>query len=534
MVSVRIKELQKPQGSPRTEIGEIDTRAPFQSVKAAVSLFAEVALNRRKPNVRRSRSLENVIDKEAQLLLAQKQLTKIKQKLETAETTKARALTELERVKRIMEDLTNKLKTVSESKISAVEATEAVKRKGKLLQEQKSQKHFGNVTRKHELQQAREQYLAAAAELDAAKQDLNKIRQDFNAALEAKSAAFQQAAKAQHSVNMNAEKVSEVSKEISAMNESIQQLKLASQQAEQEQAKIAAEKETRIQTCKTCKDEAEKQLLTLKNEYDPELTRTIEAKLAETNADIGVLQEEMKNVHASKMNHVRVVTTELDDATRRLQEVAEEERSLQSFVSTLKLELENVKKEHVEFQEKQAAAEQKETDQLLFAAENAHREAEELQRTTEELKHEAETAQRRAAEAESKLQLALKEAEGAREAEKRVHDEIKVLIGTQQTPQPDSPAKIKISKEEFESLKGKQEECNNLAEMKVAAVMVQLEIINANKDEAEEKLEAGLKAIEEIKEATDLSLKAAENASAAQCMVEGELQKWRQEEETVA
>lgn len=49
MVNVRGSERQKAAGSPKVEVGEIDTRAPFQSVKAAVSLFAEVLKKGKKP-----------------------------------------------------------------------------------------------------------------------------------------------------------------------------------------------------------------------------------------------------------------------------------------------------------------------------------------------------------------------------------------------------------------------------------------------------------------------------------------------------
>lgn len=50
MVNIRrvnSERLPKSLGSPRAEVGEIDTRAPFQSVKAAVSLFGEVAVSGR-------------------------------------------------------------------------------------------------------------------------------------------------------------------------------------------------------------------------------------------------------------------------------------------------------------------------------------------------------------------------------------------------------------------------------------------------------------------------------------------------------
>ncbi|PQQ11237.1 WEB family protein [Prunus yedoensis var. nudiflora] len=64
--------------------------------------------------------------------------------------------------------------------------------------------------------------------------------------------------------------------------------------------------------------------------------------------------------------------------------------------------------------------------------------------------------------------------------------------------------------------------------------MNQVETINVRKREVDKKLEANLKAIEEIKTATDMALSKADMAESAKSAVEGELRKRRQEEQTVA
>lgn len=497
--------------------------------------------------------------------MAQKELERTKQKLESAETTKARALRDLERAKRTTEELTAKLKAVNESKESTIQAAEYVKEKAKQLEFTKSQKSMGGeVNRNQELDHARAHYISTATEIDVVKQELNKIRQDFDATLEAKQAAFQQAAEARCLAKVSTERVGELQKEISAMKEGIKQIKFATQQANEEQGKAASGKDHLVQCYKDAKEAADKKLNSLKKEYDPELCSSLEKQVAETTADIETLQKQMKLAHAAEMETMRAVTIELNEATKILQEVADEECSLRNLVSSLELEVEEVKKECEELKEKAAEkeaekeakeievmerkaaekeaaemvtiAEEKEAEehrlkleQLLSETESARKEAEEMTKITEELKQEAETAQMDAEEAEKNAQLALSDVEEAKASEKKTRDELDIL--SMKSDSASAPTKITIAKEEFESLNKKVEESEDLAEKKLAEALAQLEVINASKNEADRKLEENLKAMEEIKEATEMALKSAETAAAAQSMVEGELRRWRQQEQ---
>ncbi|XP_057961709.1 WEB family protein At1g12150 [Malania oleifera] len=561
-------------GSPRAEVGEIDTRAPFQSVKAAVSLFG--AMRRMKPQTKTSKSsAERVLDKETQLHLAEKKRTKLKEQLKNAENTKGRAHFDLEKAKRTLQDLTNKLKAVMDSKKSAVEATEAAKARAKQLEEAHSLKPPGSRnTWREELDHERDQYRTASNELAIVKQELRKIQQDFDSFLEAKIVGFQQAADAQHALKINRKKMSELAKDIAAMQESLNHVKLATQQAKEEQAKIMTERSEHQKSHKAAIEETEMKLACSKSEFDPELATDLEEKLVEATREIEILQEEIKIARASSLDSVRILSLELDDAKKVLQKVTEDESSLRGVVDWLKQELENAKRDCFKLKEKEAVresvtgslheeVEKSKTEletalaeedkvgeasnemrstlqQLSSESQDTRQEVEEISKSIEDLKTEAERMRNAANEAEEKLQVAVEEAQEAREAEEDALDQIKMKVLYEKSaygaPTPvDLPdgagAIINLSAEEFESLSRKAEESEELADVKVAAAVAEMEAIKSREREAAEKLEGRMKEIDDIKSETKEAVKKAEMAEAAKMAVEGELKRRRQEEE---
>ncbi|AQK39674.1 hypothetical protein Zm00014a_037652 [Zea mays] len=553
------------------EIGEIDTRAPFESVKAAVSLFGEVKVSSdisaaRKPKVPQA---ERVLAKETELHLAQKELNKYKEQLNNAETTKVQALSELEKAKKTVEELTTKLDVVNKSKQLAIQATEDAKTRTKQLEGGSTNECLGtDGPLRQELESAREQHAIALAELDAAKQELRKLKKDFETSLDMRLCAAQQEDESLHTTEANKEKANQLLGEIAEIQESLMHVKAATVQAHEEEAQILAEKDVARATYKQALEETQKKLLSLRNDFDPAAYDSLKEKLEQTNSEVASMQKKIEDARAQDLESVAVVSTELDDAKEMLQKVAEEESSLRSLVESLKVELEAVKQEHNQLKEKDTetesivgdlhvklqkcksvleaavAAESKATsasDDLMLALQqlsaesnNALQEAEIMQKSAAELREEAKKARAELAEAEQKLQLTLKEAEEAKAAEAMALDRIKQLsdrASAARASTSESGANIAISKEEFESLSRKVEESEKLSEMKVAAAMAQVEAIRASENEAIKKLEAARKEMEDMELATEEALKRAEMAEAAKKAVEGELKRWHEKEQ---
>ncbi|KAF3783553.1 WEB family protein [Nymphaea thermarum] len=564
-----VKARQGANDSAKAEVGEIDTSAPFESVKAAVTLFGEGALPAEKLTEKKLKPphLEKRVSKEKQLHLAQKELNKYKEQLQSAETTKAQALDELEKARKAISDLTGKLNCINESKESATKATEACRLQAKELEAANSGHPVSNGTSTQAaLEDARERYSSVINELDGAKQELRRMRQEFSASMDARACAIQHATDAAQAIQTNTELAHALTKEITAANDSLARVKHAHLQALEEHTNIMKSAEECSSDPAT--EQKHKKLEALQKELLSETADGLEAKLTAKMAEVGMLQKQLASVKASQLDSLANITADLTEAKGVLYKVAEEEQAQRNLLESLKAELENVRKEHKELEAKEAEAENiaaelhvklqsaraeldaalsseakgkgasdellSTLEQLSLETKEAKAAADQMRLEAEELKGEAESMRLALEEAEKRLRVALREAEEAKAAEANALDQINLLSEKTKAARASTSehgANITISKEEYDSLNGKVNDADSLAGMKVAAAMAQVEAVKASEKEALQKLESIRKEMEDTEVATNESNRRAQMADAARKAVEGELKRWREREQ---
>ncbi|KAI3825164.1 hypothetical protein L1987_06640 [Smallanthus sonchifolius] len=561
MFGFQVRNRQNVAASPRANdpaspttpaVGEIDTKAPFESVKAAVNLFVEASPKADRPVLKKSKTMEeSVLGQETQLHWILKQIDKYKEHVKSAESTKGQALGELEKANRTLQELTHRLEAASESKQSSIEATEAAKTQVEQLKSTKNQ-HGWQETVDNE----RNQYKAAANQLISTKQQLNNLKQDFDIALEAKQASFQRAAEAQHTAKLNCKKISQLSKDVEAMSQTLERVKLASTKAEEDHDKLMEEKEALLDSKKKAKEETDLKKAECLTRKDP-AAGNLEKRLEETSEAVNVLQDQLKEVRAADMELLRNANAKVYEAKRRLEEMKEEERSVRDVVDSLKQELEDVRRDislskeddlkneqlraeldQVKLQVQEAIT--KETiatthvnelesklHEMRSEAEKATQQEQEMKRQVETLWREAQRSELAIKESEAKLEIAQRQVEEAKAAKELADDQIRKQSSRKKEDSiiTDSNT-ITLTTLDFEALSRKAEEATSAADTKVATIKAQLETIKEKERGILEKLEKGMQENKEIQEEIT---NAQNTADAARQTVETELNKWRQE-----
>ncbi|KAH0942193.1 hypothetical protein HID58_001830 [Brassica napus] len=512
-----VMPLETPPRS--SEVGEIDTRPPFQSVRDAVSLFRQVSFSKQQPPSLSSSSQDatDVPDKETQLLLAEQEMNRVHLCLDSSVKAKARALSDLDSTQQKAADLRDKLETTKQSRKRAIQTKHTINQRLEKLQSQNQ-----------ETESVRESYILATAELFMAKEKLVEIEQEFSISVEERLSELQRAEEAECSSMVNSQKINEMLEEIAEMRDTAERLNSDADKKKEEEVKIKEKSFDARETYAEMKREAEQRLEDLRSDCDPELRKDID-ELAEISAENQSLQREIK------------LARELKEAKSAMQEICDEERSYKSLVISLTVELDGVQRENRDLKEKEKEREEVEeeewveerlkVEETMRVAERTRQEAEETRMHVDELRREAAATHTVMGEAAKQLEIVRRAVKKAKTAEKRAVEDMTVLTEKKESLTHDDPdKKIRISLKEHEELRGKHEESERMVQYKAETVDAQLEEINESRVEGESMLEEKMKEMEEVKEATDTALRSAEIAEEAHCIVDAELRKWKPEE----
>ncbi|KAL4578934.1 hypothetical protein LXL04_015066 [Taraxacum kok-saghyz] len=253
------------------------------------------------------------------------------------------------------------------------------------------------------------------------------------------------------------------------------------------------------------------------------------------------------------MELLKNANSELDDAKKLLEETKGEEISLREAMESLKLEVEDVKKEvlisieeelnreklqtdleqmEVEFQqavtEKTLATTEAEEIELkiremLLEAEKARAEEDELKRQVEKLWREAQLSETEIHDAETNLEVAEKEVEEAQSAKELANDQMRERSCTKEVTDSDSDNMILLSTMEFEALSKVAEEALIEADTKVEGIMDEVVTIKENERGILEKLEKSMEEQKEIEAGISEAVKSAKVADEARKTIESEL-----------
>ncbi|CAL5385230.1 unnamed protein product [Camellia sinensis] len=566
--------------------GLIDTAAPFESVKAAVSKFGGIVdwKAHRVQTVERRKLIDQELEK------AQEEIPLYKKQSQAAEDVKVQMLKELDSTKRLIEELKLNLERAQTEEQQAKQDSELAKLRVEEMEQGIADE--ASVAAKAQLEVARARHTAAVSELKTVKDELEELHQDYGLLVSEKDLAVKKAEEAVSASKEVEKTVEELTIELIATKESLESAHAAHLEAEEQRigAAMARDQDTLNweKELKQAEEELERlnqQILSakdLKSKLDTasallvdlkaELGAYMESKLKQENDDEGHLKTELegaeKRTHVDIQAAVALAKKELEEVKLNIEKATAEVNCLKIAATSLKSELEGehsalaaimqregmasvavasleaelsrTKEEIAVVQMKEKEAREKMVDlpkQLQEAAQEADQAKSLAQMAREELRkamEEVEQAKAGASTMESRLNAARKEIEAAKASEKLALAAIKALKeseSAQSTNDEDSSAGVTLSLEEYYEFSKQAHEAEEQANMRVASAISQIEVAKESELRSLKKLEEANNEMAAQKEALEIALRKAETAKEAKLGVEQELRAWRSENE---
>ncbi|KAI3522135.1 hypothetical protein L1887_11615 [Cichorium endivia] len=539
------------------KVGDIDTAAPFESVKEAVSKFGGIVdwKAHKVQTVEKRKYIEQELEK------ANEEIPLFKKKSEEAEEAKVQVIKELNTTKRLIEELKLNLERAQTEEHQAKQDSELVKLRVQEMEQGITDD--SSVAAKAQLEVAQARHAAAVSDLQTVKTELENLRRDYEVLVAERDLAGKRARKAAVAAKEVEKKVENLTIELMMAKEALESTHAAHLEAEEHRIGAAMAKEQDSlnweRELKQAEDEIRKVAEQIGSNKDlklkldglkTELAVYMESKLGISDSGEGMESvkkelEEVKEKILKAKEEIEFLKTaagslesELEREKAALAAVRQREGMAAVVVSSLESELNRTKSEIVRVQAKEKEAREKMVElpkQLQLAAEEADREKTLAAEAREELKKVKETVEQvKAGERTmaSRLVAARKEIEAAKASEKLALAAIAALKGSDSAVGiTDSDSGVTVSLEEYYELSKKAHEAEEEANARVAEAISRIGIAKDSESESLRKLEEVKSELAARKAELESALRKAERAKEGKLGAEQDLRKWRSEHE---
>lgn len=571
---------------PSAKRGLIDTAAPFESVKEAVSKFGGIVdwKAHRIQTVERRKLVEQELEK------AYEEIPELRKQSEAAGRTKTQVLMELDSAKRLIEELKLNLERAQTEEHQARQDSELAKLRVEEMEQGIADE--SSIAAKAQLEVAKTRHAAAISDLQSVKEELDELHKEYASLVTEKDVAIKKAEEAVAESKDVEKTVEDLTIELIATKESLESAHAAHLEAEEQRiGTVMARDQDSLNWEKELKQAEEElqrlnqQILSakdLKSKLDTasallldlkaELAAYMETKLKQEGSEEGIskgdLEEPENKNHAEIQAAVALAKKELEEVKVNIEKATAEVNCLKVAATSLKSELEQEKSDLANIGQREGMAsiavaslkaELDKTRSEIALTQMKEKEARErmielpkkLQRAAEEanqanllaeaareelrkVKEEAEQAKAGATTVESRLLAAQKEIEAARASERLAIAAIKALQESESARtgnESDSVAGVTLSLEEHYELSRRAHDAEEQANTRIADANSQIAIARESELKTLEKLDEANKEMLAGRESLKIAMGKAEKAKEGKLGVEQELRKWRAEHE---